>query len=246
MDADDDMNWRFVQHDLRRTPLPFHNDEFNLIMIKDLSLVTPSTDLQQQKLMEEYLRILKPGGTLEIWDGDHSLRMLLPHAQASSRESTHSSDDEHIHTNAMGTYIITPQTPLAEPHNEYLSEYNTWITRALEARNLTPMPCTAMLHILLQESEKLTEIDSRRLAIPLGEVRWEREGVGGVVNGSQHSLGGSATKGKARNFGGGGERGEEGVDRGTASIEKNRSHKCPADDREFGDSAEGSEWEGTG
>jgi SAM-dependent methyltransferase len=202
MDSDDDMNWRFVQHDLRRVPLPFRDDEFNLIMIKDLSLMTPTTGMQQV-LMDEYLRILKPGGTLEIWDGDHSLRMLLPHVPPSTKEDVDASDDEEqIHTNAMGTYTLTPQTPFAPPHNQYLSDYNGWISKALEQRKLTPMPCTLMGPILHQESEDLIEVDSRRLAIPLGEVRWEREGVGGnviqTVNGtSSQSL---ASSGKAKDF----------------------------------------------
>lgn len=181
MDSDDDMNWRFVQHDLRRVPLPFRDDEFNLIMIKDLSMVTPTTGMQQV-LMDEYLRILKPGGTLEIWDGDHSLRMLLPHAPPSTKEDEDDSEnEEQVHTNAMGTYTLTPQTPLAPPQNQFLMDYNSWITKSLEIRKLTPMPCTTIRPMLLQESEDLEEIDSRRLAIPLGEVRWEREGVGGAV-----------------------------------------------------------------
>ncbi|KAH8665124.1 hypothetical protein BGZ60DRAFT_379264 [Tricladium varicosporioides] len=197
MDSDDDMNWRFVQHDLRRTPLPFRDDEFNLVMVKDLSMVTPTTGMQQS-LMDEYLRILKPGGTIEIWDGDHSLRMLLPHAPPSTKEDEDDSEDEEqVHTNAMGTYTLTPQTPLATPQNQYLMDYNGWISKALEARKLTPMPCTTMRPMLLQEDENLAEIDSRRLAIPLGEVRWEREGVGGAVtqgtNG--HAI---SSKGKTR------------------------------------------------
>jgi SAM-dependent methyltransferase len=199
MDSDNDMNWRFVQHDLRRTPLPFRDEEFNLIMIKDLSMVTPTTGMQQQ-LMDEYLRILKPGGTLEIWDGDHSLRMLLPHAPPSTKEDDDESvDEEQVHTNAMGTYTLTPQTPLAAPQNQFLMDYNVWITKALEARKLTAMPCTMMRPMLLQEAEDLVEIDNRRLAIPLGEVRWEREGVGGAItqgsNGVSHVI---SSKGKAK------------------------------------------------
>ncbi|KAL2076078.1 hypothetical protein VTL71DRAFT_1021 [Oculimacula yallundae] len=195
MESDDDMNWRFVQHDLRKQPLPFRDEEFNLIMIKDLSMATPTTGMQQV-LMDEYLRILKPGGTLEIWDGDHSLRMLLPHAPPSTREDDDDSEDElQVHTNAMGTYTLTRQTPLAAPHNTYLHDYNTWISKALEARRLTPMPCTAVLPMLLQESEDLTDIDFRRLAIPLDEVRWEREGVGQAVSQGSNGI---SMKGKSR------------------------------------------------
>lgn len=197
LDSDDDMDWRFVQHDLRKERLPFRDEEFNLVMIKDLSMVTPTTGMQQV-LMDEYLRVLKPGGSLEIWDGDHSLRMLLPHAPPPTMDDDDDSEDEEqVYTNAMGTYTLTRQTPLAAPQNTYLNDYNGWISKALEARKLTPMPCTSMLPMLLQESDALTEIDCRRLAIPLGEVRWEREGVGGAV--TQASNGTViSSKGKAR------------------------------------------------
>jgi hypothetical protein len=167
-------------------------------MIKDLSMVTPTTGMQQE-LMDEYLRILKPGGTLEIWDGDHSLRMLLPHTPPSAKNEDDSDDEEQVHTNAMGTYTLTSQTPLAAPQNQYLNDYNSWISKALETRKLTAVPCTTMRPMLLQESELLTEIDSRRLAIPLGEVRWEREGVGGaVIQGNNGHV--ISSKGKAKEF----------------------------------------------
>ncbi|PQE19028.1 methyltransferase domain-containing protein [Rutstroemia sp. NJR-2017a WRK4] len=183
MDADDDMNWRFVQHDLRKTPLPFRDEEFSLIMIKDTSMVMSTKRTEQaQALMDEYLRILKPGGTLEIWDGDHSIRMLLSHAPPSTKDSDHDSENyKQVHTNAMGTYTITPQTPLATPQNQFLIDYNAWISKALETKELTSMPCTSIRPMLLQEAEVLEQIESRRLAIPLGEVRWEREGVGGLA-----------------------------------------------------------------
>lgn len=159
-------------------------------------MVTPNTagiGGMQQSLMDEYLRILKPGGTLEIWDGDHSIRMLLPHTTPPTNDDE---NGEQVHTNAMGIYTITPQTPFAAPQNPFLLEYNSWVTKALEARNLSPMPCTSIRPMLLQESPELIEIDSRRLAIPLGEVRWEREGVGGAIT----SLNGlhSLTKGKSK------------------------------------------------
>ncbi|KAI6716274.1 hypothetical protein JHW43_001233 [Diplocarpon mali] len=200
MDSNDDMNWRFVQHDLRRASLPFRDEEFNLIMIKDLSMVTPTTGIQQT-LMDEYLRILKPGGSLEIWDGDHSLRMLLPHVPPSTKDDDdNNEDEEQIHTNAMGIYTLTRQTPLAAPQNPFLNDFNSWISKSLEARKLTPMPCTSILPMLHQESEVLTEVDCRRLAIPLGEVRWEREGVGGALSHGSNENAISA-KGKAPELG---------------------------------------------
>lgn len=195
MDADDDMNWRFVQHDLRKTPLPFRDEEFSLIMSKDLSMILSTKD-NSQALMDEYLRILKPGGILEIWDGDHTIRMLLSHAPPATKDNDNSSQAlKQIHTNAMGAYTITPQTPLATPQNQFLIDYNTWISKALEARDISPMPCTSIRPMLLQEAEVLEQIESRRLAIPLGEVRWEREGVGGFAT-SLNGLHGSKGKSK--------------------------------------------------
>lgn len=195
MGLDEDMNWRFVQHDLRKLPLPFRDDEFNLIMAKDMSMVTPSTGMQQ-KVFEEYLRILKPGGTLEVWDGDHCLRMLMPHpASTANEEDAGGKDDEQGHADELGVYSLSAQTPMGAAQNQHIQDFNGWMAKAMEARKLTPTPCTEILPLLLQESEILTDIDSRRLAIPLGEVRWEREGVGGTI--AQVSNG-SASKGKGK------------------------------------------------
>jgi ubiquinone/menaquinone biosynthesis C-methylase UbiE len=195
MDSDDDMSWRFIQHDLRRLPFPFRDDEFNLIMVKDMSMVTPMTDAQQ-RLTDEYLRILKPGGTLEVWDGDHCLRILMSHAPTTGKDGENESEDEeYTHANAMGVYTLTAQTPLATARNQYIQDYNSWMSKAMESRKLMTIPCTQIRPSLLQEFETLTDIGSRRLAIPLGEVRWEREGVGGT---NAQGLNGHVSKGKGK------------------------------------------------
>jgi SAM-dependent methyltransferase len=195
MDSDDDMNWRFIQHDLRRLPFPFRDDEFNLIMVKDMSMVTPMTD-SQQRLTDEYLRILKPGGTLEVWDGDHCLRILLSHSPTTAKDGDNErEDEEYTHANAMGVYTLTAQTPLATARNQYIQDFNSWMSKAMESRKLMTMPCTQIRPSLLQEFETLTDVGSRRLAIPLGEVRWEREGVGGT---NTQGLNGHVSKGKGK------------------------------------------------
>lgn len=176
------MNWRFVQHDLRKVPLPFHDGEFSLIMIKDLSMVVPTTDIQQS-LMDEYIRILKPGGTIEIWDGDHTLRTLLPPPNLeTSDENINSSSTTKlnylpsgVYEIPIGTFLLTQQEQFTATKNVYIKDYNKWISSILGARQLASMPCTAMLSTLLQESEFLHAIDCRRLAIPLGEIWWERK-----------------------------------------------------------------------
>ena len=206
---DKDMKWRFVQHDMRRLPWPFPDGEFDLIMVKDMSLATPLG--LQQSFMDEYIRVLRPGGTLEVWESDHTLRMLRPHvpegrpAQKAGKKAggphndggdLSESEDENEAANKLGAYVMNGNTPLSAPLNNFLVEYNTWISRALEARGLSAVPCTLVGPNLIQEAESLTGIGSRRLAVPLSEVRWEREGVGGVVTKDGKSY--IETKSKAR------------------------------------------------
>ncbi|KAM7186532.1 hypothetical protein V8F20_011354 [Naviculisporaceae sp. PSN 640] len=185
-----DMKWRFVQHDLRKYPWPFQDEEFDLVMVKDMSLATQT--LSQQAIMDEYLRILSPGGTIEVWDSDHTLRMLRPHVPepsassgaagtAGSADNDSSDEDEQRQAASLGAYLMTANTPLSGPLNNFLVEYNGWISKALEKHALSPVPCTLIGPALLQEAEILTGVGNRRFAVPLSEVRWEREGVGGVV-----------------------------------------------------------------
>ncbi|KAK1756941.1 hypothetical protein QBC47DRAFT_400571 [Echria macrotheca] len=186
---DEGMRWKFVQHDLRKTPLPFQDEEFDLVMVKDMSLAT--TTAMQQPLVDEYIRILAPGGTIEMWESDHTLRMLRPHVPETANPGAaavvdedselSSSEDEHKDATTVGSYTMTANTPLSAPLNNYLVEYNGWLSKALERLSLTPVPCTLIGPLLVQEAETLTAVGNRRLAVPLSEVRWEREGVGGVV-----------------------------------------------------------------
>ena len=207
---DRDMKWRFVQHDMRRLPWPFQDGEFDLVMVKDMSLAVPNN--LQQVMMDEYIRVLAPGGTIEIWESDHTLRMLRPHVPDQSAHPTpheesdaddgddnasnSSEEDENKLTANLGAYTMTSNTPLSAPTNNFLLEYNAWLSKALEARSLSPVPCTLIGPALFQEAEVLTSPGSRRLAIPLSEVRWEREGVGGVVTKDGKSY--IATRGKGK------------------------------------------------
>jgi len=179
---DRDMKWRFVQHDMRQAPFPFAEGEFDLVMVKDMSLAT--TNALQQGFMDEYLRVLRPGGTLEIWESDHTVRMLRPHVPETKITITASSvhdDEEQEAARALGAYLMSANTPLSPPLNNFLVEYNGWIVRALESRDLSAVPCTRIGPNLLQESESLADVRSRRLAVPLSDVRWEKESAVGVV-----------------------------------------------------------------
>ncbi|KAI0124437.1 hypothetical protein BJ170DRAFT_586093 [Xylariales sp. AK1849] len=182
---DKDMHWRFIQHDMRRTPWPLQDGEFDLVMVKDMSCA--ASGQFHQVFMDEYLRILKPGGVLEMWETDLTTRMLRPHVPATSssaahedNESSSDSDDGEDDASRLGAYVVTANTPLSAPLNPFLVEYNGWLSKALDRRHLSAVPCTLIGPMLLQE-DGLLEVRSKRLAVPLSEVRWEREGVGGVV-----------------------------------------------------------------
>lgn len=170
---DKDMNWTFVQHDVRQQPWPFEEGEFDLVFNKDMTLAIDAPT--HPGFTEESIRVLAPGGILEIWETDHMIRMLRPHVP------TANPPEEQEAAFSLGAYIINLNTPLSAPLNTFLVEYNSWLQRALEARGLLPNPCTVVNHYLLQESETLKTLGSHRVAIPLSEVRWEREGVGGVI-----------------------------------------------------------------
>ncbi|KAI0106373.1 hypothetical protein GGR51DRAFT_548682 [Nemania sp. FL0031] len=164
---DKEMRWRFVQHDIRQLPWPFEDGEFDLVM---------------------YLRVLKPGGVLEYWETDSTIRMLRPHAPKiapvrirDDDDTSSDGGDDEDNAERMGAYVMTTNTPISAPLNTYLVEYNGWSSKALEVRGLSAVPCTLIGAYLLQEAESLTDVHSKRLAVPLSEIRWEREGVGGVV-----------------------------------------------------------------
>jgi len=80
---------------------------------------------------------------------------------------------------ATGTYNITSQTSLTAPQNQHLIDYNGWIAKGLESKGLNAVPCTTIQPMLLQETEDLADIESKRLAIPLGDIRWEHDNPGG-------------------------------------------------------------------
>ena len=202
---DRDMKWRFVQHDIHYAPFPFADGEFDLVMVKDMSLAV--THSSQQRMVDEYIRLLRPGGHLEIWESDHTIRMLRPHVAGttSSTAATQTAvampadhDEEHEAAASLGAYVMGSNTPLSPPLNNFLVEYNTWLVRALELRDISPVPCTIIGPMLLQESETLCDVRSRRLAIPLSEVRWEKEGVGGVVTKDGKSYIDTRGKGKQK------------------------------------------------
>ncbi|KAL7896194.1 hypothetical protein HDV63DRAFT_170156 [Trichoderma sp. SZMC 28014] len=172
-----DMQWKFIQHDLRQIPWPIPSEEYDLVMVKDVSYAV--TNKMMPTFIEECIRMVKPGGTFEMWDSDHLIRSLRPHVPT----STVSAEDAEQQAAAasLGAYVINPQTPLTAPSNDYINEYNSWLSKALESLDIHPLPCTIIGPTLIQEYETLGDVRSRRIALPLSEFRWEKEGIGGVI-----------------------------------------------------------------
>lgn len=186
------MNWTFVQGDFRKK-FPFPDNEFDFVLGKEGGAAIPLATVKQH-IIDEVLRVLKPGGTLELWEADTAVRMLLPHMPNVKGEE----EELQEIANATSTYIITTQTPFALPQNQYLLDFNNWMTKVFEARKVTPLPCTIVRSDVLQEAESLQDTGFRRLAIPFSEVRWEREGVGGYVKLGPDGQARISAKGKAK------------------------------------------------
>ena len=167
------VDWTFVQHDMRKK-LPFPDEEFDFIFIKDTGLCTLAASFQGDPLGEP-LRVLRREGTLEIWDSDHIIRTLLPNPPVARGTS----EDDLEQANATATYTISAATPFAPAQNSFLKDYNTWVQKALEKRKLTATPCASIGPAFTAEAESFSDFGSRRIAIPLSEVRWEKESGAG-------------------------------------------------------------------
>jgi SAM-dependent methyltransferase len=166
------MNWQFIRHDIRKPTLPFPSEHFDFVFIKDAALCQ-SAAAQQIDLLSEPLRVLKRGGILEVWDSDHVFRALLPNPTPPRWLA----EKDQEQADVTATYTISSATPFAPAQNKYLQDYNSWVEKAFEQRKLTPMPCATIGLSFTTETDSFQSVGSRRIAIPLGEVRWEREGT---------------------------------------------------------------------
>jgi hypothetical protein len=76
------------------------------------------------------------------------------------------------------TYTFSAATPFTQAQNKYLVDYNYWVEKSFDRRKLTALPCATIGLAFNSEVDLLENVDSRRIAIPLGDLRWEREGQG--------------------------------------------------------------------
>lgn len=167
------VNWTFVHGDLRQLKLPFGDDEFDYIYVKDAHTIATALEFQCDPL-DELIRVLKKGGVLEMWESDFEFRTLLPHPPAAPGISPEAQE----HADATATYTISAATPFAPAQNKWLADYNKWICAALEKRKLTPSPCAFISQSFYYNDDVLKEMGNRRIAIPLSDIRWEREAIG--------------------------------------------------------------------
>lgn len=167
------VNWQFKRHDLRSPRLPFPDDYFDVVFIKDAGMC-PASPAQQASGLSEPLRVLKSGGILEVWDSDWVFRSLLPNPSPARKQAP---SDQEI-AERTKTYTFSSATPFTAAQNPFLKDYNSWVEEAFDGRKLTALPCATIALSFNAEADALENVDSRRIAIPLGESRWEKEGQG--------------------------------------------------------------------
>ena len=170
------VNWRFVQHDLRKPPLPFDEEEFDLIVVNDCAAVMPSARDIKTNPITALKRYLKPGGCIEAIESDYVFRCLQP--EPATAPGTASRDATQAKRTA--TYTVGPATPFSKAQNPFLADYNRWVEKALGDNGIAVTPCAVMSFALATEATSFAETGSRRVAIPFSNIRWENDVEGEV------------------------------------------------------------------
>ncbi|KAI9376002.1 hypothetical protein BJX61DRAFT_25521 [Aspergillus egyptiacus] len=164
------IDWHFKRHDLRNR-FPFPDGYFDFVFIKDAGMC-PLSPAQQAQGLSEPMRVLKSGGILEVWDSDTVFRSLLPNPAPARKLA---SKEQEV-ADATATYTFSSATPFTSAQNKFLQDYNSWVEKAFDSRKITALPCATIGMAFNSEVDILEKVESRRIAIPLGEPRWEREG----------------------------------------------------------------------
>ncbi|KAI5285891.1 hypothetical protein KEM52_002236 [Ascosphaera acerosa] len=161
------VNWTFRHADMRTLDIGFPTDFFDFVFIKDVSYIRSPLP----EWLELWLRHVTPGGVIEVWETDHVFRSIQPHPPPAPGLPP----EYYAQAERTRTYTISASTPWTEAKNRYLADYNRWIRQVFEARGLTTTPCSNVGLSFSTEADGLTDMGSRRLAIPLGVMPWELE-----------------------------------------------------------------------
>lgn len=165
------VNWQFVQHDLRKPPLPFRDGEFDFIFVNDCLIVFAADPEMQVNPLTGFKKYLKPGGIVEVWESDFHIRCLLP-------EPTHApgAATADVRTARMtATYTMCQTTPFTKAPNKFLQAYNTWLEAGFLELGLSVTPCATLGYSLSLEAEVPGNVGSKRVAIPFSPTRWEAD-----------------------------------------------------------------------
>lgn len=178
----DDMYWQFVQHDFHDRPWPLESHTFDLVMYKDLNEVASYTE--HIDMIDEVLRILRPGGIFEVWDRDSTIRRLTGAAQAALP-----ANDKGNAFHNLGVYCVDAST-LSPPANPHIAQYNAWLTQAMLDRDLNPCPCTVIGPFLVQDPDQIGGLIAKRYAVPLStDIAWETpDAKDGALNHDQRAV----------------------------------------------------------
>lgn len=173
------MDFEYVQHDLNQAPWPFEDESFDVIMVRNVALALDPR--RYSNVVLEYGRLLKCGGTLEVWEHDFTVRSLRPKIQ-----------DQAGDLDALGVYPILDNAAFGPATDPYVTELNTWITASFSELMLPTMPCSFVQSMfsghLVEGSEVFNMTEFKRVAIPLNleSMVWETKGkVPRILNDEQ-------------------------------------------------------------
>lgn len=160
------MDWHYIQHDLNQVPWPIPDGSFDVIMAKNIALALNGREYG--KTLGEYARVLKVGGTVEIWEHDSIVRNLRPRILDTQIDPDLSN---------LGVYPAGDSSLLCTALNPYVTDYNSWVTAGLATRELPAVPCSFIDAMssghLVEGADAFDVAFVKRVAIPLDSMNWE-------------------------------------------------------------------------
>jgi SAM-dependent methyltransferase len=164
------IDWTFVQHDVRRSRLPFEDERFDIVIVKEMNLTMQLRGQSWDRVLREIFRILRPGGHIEMQNMDLFIRTLSPNPHNPSYMTMY---DESVAQNT-GTYLVSAITSFGASQNQYFNDFNKWVEAAMERKDLNATPGTHVHATLVAETAVLEGFEYKRVAIPFAaSLDWE-------------------------------------------------------------------------